>query len=782
MKAGWLLFAGMVTLVVMLGGCLDGEDAPPDDAPDEAPPGAAGPARAGLVKTDTSTLGLNWTPVPVQEPPELYPLPFLQDPWVQVQVEAAGSCDRPRFDPAALDMFTDHLVAEFEALELRAASMAVSDECGVLYEGSWGSWGVNPNRPASTHDDAVPTDALFRIGSMSKPLGAAALQHLVARSELTWDTRVFCPLGQPSTPSLPCVFTFDETKGGLYNFFELTQITLRDVQGHVSGFAREDADGDPVDLNPLVIEHQVSQDLGIDGDRDLVARDFVRWVLDEDLPGMRGQRVYSNFGHFLVGAAIEEHTGMEYHDYLCQNVLEPVGIACGDIVVAHSRPAEWDPREVGHDACGPKAPSPWAADFGTPLCLDKGGLMLKIAETTGGMASTASAQAEFYRWYWYPWPGSPDGGLPRPDYWTSPEDAPASSSGERQVGQGVAIDGGGGAGGSRGGDGRTDGDGRSESNWADSYGHDGGLQDAMSQARQCTVGLNVVKLGSRTLQTPPGDEAWWAPTPEVCAVAEAFVDAPPHVSSIWVADTVPSFTGYRTPAGEYQDLFDAEDAAGRRLVDVNGYVLGDQTVYASTWSHDDGTVAWRGQHGATAGEMQDLVDDWTEDGFRPVKVSAFRDAADVVRYASVWEEDAGGLNWSIDLDLGPGEWSDLLTTGPREDPVRVVSVDGFEDDGQGRLAVIWEDAEVDAVDDVQAFDALSNEEYQDLFDDLTGDGWRLSDTDPYRVGGELRHAAVFEQAWGPPWRAFHGMGHYGYGLRFDGLVADGFRPVTVAAG
>lgn len=75
---------------------------------------------------------------------------------------------------------------------------------------------------------------------------------------------------------------------------------------------------------------------------------------------------------------------------------------------------------------------------------------------------------------------------------------------------------------------------------------------------------------------------------------------------------------------------------------------------------------------------------------------------------------------------------------------------------------------------------LTGSEYQELFDDLTEDGFRLHQVDSYPDGGGVRYAAIFEQRAGPPFAAFHGLTDAEYGDQFDALANVGYVAVNVS--
>ena len=75
---------------------------------------------------------------------------------------------------------------------------------------------------------------------------------------------------------------------------------------------------------------------------------------------------------------------------------------------------------------------------------------------------------------------------------------------------------------------------------------------------------------------------------------------------------------------------------------------------------------------------------------------------------------------------------------------------------------------------------LTGAQYQDLFDELTDDGFRLHQVDSYLDGGSVRYAAIFEKRPGPRFAAFHGFTDTEYGDRLDELAADGFVAINVS--
>ena len=72
-------------------------------------------------------------------------------------------------------------------------------------------------------------------------------------------------------------------------------------------------------------------------------------------------------------------------------------------------------------------------------------------------------------------------------------------------------------------------------------------------------------------------------------------------------------------------------------------------------------------------------------------------------------------------------------------------------------------------------------DYQCVFDQLTGAGYRLDWIDASNLDGDAFFNALFVPGDGTAWRAYHGMTGAAYQDRFDEMKEAGYRPVRVTA-
>jgi CubicO group peptidase (beta-lactamase class C family) len=137
---------------------------------------------------------------------------------------------------------------------------------------------------------ASTKETVYEIGSITKPLTAAALLLLVEEGRVELDAPV-----ERYVPGVPVKW-----RG----------ITIRQLLNHTSGIPR-----DPFPINPKTerLEYMRQDVFGLGGARPLLFR-----------PGTRFE--YSNLGYYLLGAVIEESSGMTYPDFMNARVFRPLGM------------------------------------------------------------------------------------------------------------------------------------------------------------------------------------------------------------------------------------------------------------------------------------------------------------------------------------------------------------------------------------------------------------------------------------------------------------------------
>ena len=221
-------------------------------------------------------------------------------------------------------------------------------------------------------------------------------------------------------------------------------------------------------------------------------------------------------------------------------------------------------------------------------------------------------------------------------------------------------------------------------------------------------------------------------------------------------------------SAQYQHEFDTLLGQGYRLVEVSGYSVDDKDTYAAIWEQRQGP-AWQARHGLTSAQYQHEFDTLLGQGYRLVDVSGYT-VAGQDRYAAIWEQRQGPA-WVARHGLTSAQYQQefdrLVGQG-----YRLVDVSGYTVAGEDRYAAIWERSQGPAW---QARHGMTSAQYQQEFNTLTQQGYRLARIRGWRSGDTAHYAAIWEKIEGPAWVARHGMLSDAYQEEFDKLAKEGYR-------
>jgi CubicO group peptidase (beta-lactamase class C family) len=633
-------------------------------------------------------------------------------------LHSAADCAVPTFADARFADFDHEVNGMLSEWGIGAATLAVANECGTIYDqgyGRVGPWWVRNatgNSPGGVLGPDTPDDALFRVASIVKPITAAAIHDLDERDLLAKTDRAFCVPGgsAPCHLTVPLPANFDPRIG---------DITIADLVLHRGGFNRTKT----VEYLFRAWETYQARNLSAPPTpRDFTAH-MLAMGLDED-PG--SVTSYANLGYLILGLIIEKLSGQTYRDYVYQRLLAPLGIPAADVILSRGKRSTRDPREVGYWCIDKKWKgydpiSTYPGEEGERRCWANGGWVHESMAAHGGLSMTASSLATFYAHWW-------NFGNPRTadTYWNFP------------AGTKVA------------------------------YSHTGLLESTSTVAARCVNGLNVTLL---TNQHAWGKFDFAAAEKRICAAADRFLAQGPYYSSIWVRDSGSAWASHRaTPAAAYQNLVTGLKADGYRLLDVNGYRTGGATYYASAWVKD--TAGWAATHGDDFAGFAAKFDQYKATGYRMDKVSGWNDDG-VPRYASVWVPNPAGTPWISHVRMTTAQYQKLAEQYDKAG-YRLLSVDGYG----ARIAAVWLH---DPTTRYRAVHGRSGAAYQAFLEKAVADGYRLTDKDVYQVGTKVRFAAIATRQAGLPFRSFSTWNFYTYQPSWSAQKAAGFRPVSISA-
>jgi hypothetical protein len=174
---------------------------------------------------------------------------------------------------------------------------------------------------------------------------------------------------------------------------------------------------------------------------------------------------------------------------------------------------------------------------------------------------------------------------------------------------------------------------------------------------------------------------------------------------------------------QYQTTFDSLTRQGFRLTSVSGYAIGGEARYATIWEQRSGPD-WQARHGMTPAQYQQTFDDLARQGYLLLQVSGYRVNVDVL-FAAIWEKQ-DNVAWEAHHGLTSSAYQKTFDTLVAAGS-RLAWVSGYSDTGIARYAGIWRR---DQSGPWQARHGLDADGYQRAFDELRSEGFR-----PVQVSG-----------------------------------------------
>ena len=202
----------------------------------------------------------------------------------------------PVFPPSDLQedisIIDDAAQAFMSKYNVPGLSLAISKNEKLVYVKGYGLADKEAN-------EAVSTETLFRIASISKSITGIAMMKLLDNGQVNMDDKVF---GEGAI--------LGTTYGTKPYSSHLQAITLRHLLNHTVGVWTSSAN-DPMFSNP-----------------NMTADELMTWTLDTypvtSTPG--NTYAYSNFGYCILGRVIEKISGKTYENFVKEEILNPIGI------------------------------------------------------------------------------------------------------------------------------------------------------------------------------------------------------------------------------------------------------------------------------------------------------------------------------------------------------------------------------------------------------------------------------------------------------------------------
>jgi N-acyl-D-amino-acid deacylase len=248
----------------------------------------------------------------------------------------------------------DKVILEFmDRIECQACTVAISRDGKLVYVRGYGWSDQDKKKP-------VATDAIMRLGNVTKAFTAAAVYNAIADKKLTLDTKAFDYIG------------IKPPEGKMVEP-QLAKVTVGHLLEHKGGWDKAET-FDPFDRLDKI-------DKELKPGRRLTSKDIISYMTTQPLQLEPGKKmVPSNFGYCVLGRVLEKATGKPYADALEQSVCRPLKIN-KDILPGLIDPAKRNAREV------------WFPIAASAIALD-------IADADDGLLGTAPALATFLQAYW----------------------------------------------------------------------------------------------------------------------------------------------------------------------------------------------------------------------------------------------------------------------------------------------------------------------------------------------------------------------------------------------
>ena len=262
----------------------------------------------------------------------------------------------------------DKLMTDFvKENKVPGAALAVTKNGRLVYARGFGYADVESKAP-------VRPNSLFRIASISKPITAVAVLHLVERGKLKLDDRAFEKL------ALKAVLEGDDRPDP-----RLKKITVRELLHHTGGWDRDKS------FDPMFRPLRIAKLVGTPPPAGQEA--IIRYMLGKPLDFDPGERyAYSNFGYCVLGRLIEKASGEPYEKYVRDAVLAPLGIR--SMRLGHTLKEQRAPGEVTYydekDRTAPAVVGPRK-----PVPLPYGAWYLEAMDAHGGWIASAPALVKF---------------------------------------------------------------------------------------------------------------------------------------------------------------------------------------------------------------------------------------------------------------------------------------------------------------------------------------------------------------------------------------------------
>ncbi len=184
--------------------------------------------------------------------------------------------------------------------------------------------------------------------------------------------------------------------------------------------------------------------------------------------------------------------------------------------------------------------------------------------------------------------------------------------------------------------------------------------------------------------------------------------------------------------------------------------------------------AWQAHWDLTSEEYNDLWQEYSDDGLRPLDIEAYQ-VDGQVRFAGIWVENKENLAWFSYRGFTSEEYAEHFEEYTALN-YRPIDIEVYPTGAGERIATVWYQ-NVDNVPWTQLRD-MTPAEYQEKADELVGDGYITIDVESYQGGS--RYAAIWEKpAFRPAFQVRTGRRDPEFANLARQYYDEGYRPLSI---
>ncbi len=194
-------------------------------------------------------------------------------------------------------------------------------------------------------------------------------------------------------------------------------------------------------------------------------------------------------------------------------------------------------------------------------------------------------------------------------------------------------------------------------------------------------------------------------------------------------------------SAEFGNRWSSNKRRNFRLAGFESYRVGSQQRYAGHWVENTEGLAWASIRDRTSAQFSATFDEYRRLGLMPIDVDSYA-TSNGQRYASVWVENASGLEWRLRRDMTATQYADYFRTY-RDAGYRVHTIESYRVGAGQRYAAIW--VENDNGRGWAGYRDMTATGFRNRWNRMRDLGFRLDDYEKYDTANGSRYAGVWRQ-------------------------------------